>query len=98
MKNSAVALTGTTNCGGPNILALSCLTLLINTSKNKLTVYRVIKVCFYFVPTYKVQKERFLKLKYFADVPVINDGVLVPFDEDTIIDTCGTETSVAMIF
>jgi len=54
MKNATVSLTGKTNCGGLNVLALSCLTLLINTFKNKLQVSRMTKIFCYFVSTYKL--------------------------------------------
>jgi len=54
MNNATVSVTGKTNCGGLNILALSCLTPLINTFKNKLQVSRVTKILRYFVATYKL--------------------------------------------
>lgn len=60
MKNSAVALTGKINCGGLKSLALSCLIFLINTSKNKVLIPRVMKIFSYFVATYKLYKERFI--------------------------------------
>jgi hypothetical protein len=76
MKNATVSLTGKTNCSRLNILALSCLTLHINTFESKLQVSRVAKNFCYFVATYKLYKEGFLKPKYFDYIAAFNDIII----------------------